>query len=86
MDPWPYNIPQIAFILIYVLASVLSLAVLSMLCYHLWMVMHAETSVESQDFHIYRKIAKRRGETFTNSYDLGKRRNLEMFFNVGKGG
>ncbi|KIY66742.1 zf-DHHC-domain-containing protein [Cylindrobasidium torrendii FP15055 ss-10] len=86
MDPWPYRIPQIAFILIYVLAAVLSLAVLSMLSYHLWMVMHAETSVESQDFHIYRKVAKRRGETFTNSYDLGKIRNLELFFNVGKGG
>ncbi|KAJ7253530.1 DHHC palmitoyltransferase-domain-containing protein [Mycena rebaudengoi] len=83
---WPHHVPQIAFILIYILAIVMSLAVGIMCSYHLWTIANGETTVESQDHEIYRKIAKSRNETFVNSYDLGKRRNLELFFNIGENG
>ncbi|KAJ7218253.1 zf-DHHC-domain-containing protein [Mycena haematopus] len=83
---WPYHVPQIAFIMIYILSVVMALAVGIMCSFHLWTVAHGETTVESQDHDVYRKMAKARNETFVNSYDLGKRRNLEMFFNVGENG
>ncbi|KAJ7625220.1 zf-DHHC-domain-containing protein [Mycena rosella] len=83
---WPYHVPQIAFVLIYILAVVMALAVGAMCAFHLWGASHGETTVEGHDFDVYRRVAKRRGETFVNSYDLGKRRNLELFFNVGEGG
>ncbi|KAF8624430.1 hypothetical protein AX17_007139 [Amanita inopinata Kibby_2008] len=57
-----------------------------MLSFHLLGVAKGETSVEAQDFPIYRKKAQVRGMTFVNSYDLGKRKNLELFFNVGPHG
>ncbi|KAJ6582862.1 DHHC palmitoyltransferase-domain-containing protein [Mycena vulgaris] len=83
---WPYHVPQIAFILIYILAVVMALAVGIMCSFHLWGVANGETTVEGHDFEVYRRVAKSRGETFVNSYDLGKRKNLELFFNVGAGG
>jgi len=83
---WPYRVPTLAFVLTYILAGVLSLAVAVMCSWHVWSVAKGETSVEAYDHEHYRKIAEGRGETFVNSYDLGKRKNLELFFNVGRDG
>lgn len=54
--------PQLCFIVSYLLSVVMCLAVLVMLLWHLWGVAHGETSVEAQDHAVYRKIAKDRGE------------------------
>lgn len=59
---WSYNVPEVMYILIYLLSVVLCLAVGIMLSYHLWGIACGETSVESQDHEIYRKRAKSRGE------------------------
>ncbi|KAF5374532.1 hypothetical protein D9615_009074 [Tricholomella constricta] len=83
---WPYHVPEIAYIITYLLSVVICLAVGIMLSYHLYSISWAETSVEGQDHEVYRRKAKSRGETFVNSYDLGKRRNLQLFFNVGEPG
>ncbi|KAJ7679345.1 DHHC palmitoyltransferase-domain-containing protein [Mycena polygramma] len=83
---WEHHVPQIAFIMEYILAVVMALAVGIMCAFHLWGVAHGETTVEGQDHDVYRRMAKSRNETFVNSYDLGKRRNLELFFNVGENG
>ncbi|EIW57164.1 zf-DHHC-domain-containing protein [Trametes versicolor FP-101664 SS1] len=85
-DPWLYYAPPMMFMMIYILAVVLCLAVSAMAGWHLYMVASGETSVETQDHEQYRKIAGQRGETFINSYDLGWRKNLELFFNVGPSG
>ncbi|KAJ7472632.1 DHHC palmitoyltransferase-domain-containing protein [Mycena latifolia] len=82
-----YEVPlPIAFVLIYILAAVMALAVGIMCAFHLWGAAHDETTVEGHGFEVYRRVARGRGEVFVNSYDLGKRRNLELFFNVGEGG
>jgi len=83
---WPHFMPQLAFILIYILSIVLCIAVGIMLTWHLWSVSIGETSVEGQDHNVYRNVAKQRGDTFVNSYDLGKRKNLMLFFNIGQNG
>ncbi|KAL0953314.1 hypothetical protein HGRIS_004561 [Hohenbuehelia grisea] len=85
-DPWPYHVPEIAYILTYILSGVLCLAVGVMFAYHLYTVAGGETSVEGQDHEHYRSVAKGRGEAFVNSYDLGKLQNLIYFFNVGEDG
>lgn len=70
----------------YVLSVVLCLAVAIMLSWHLWSVCQGETSVEGLDHEVYRSVAKERGDIFVNSFDLGKRKNLQLFFNIGKDG
>lgn len=59
---WPYHVPQVAFLLIYILAGVIGLALVFMGGYHLWSAAVGETSVESQDHDVYRRMAKRRGD------------------------
>ncbi|KAJ7587347.1 DHHC palmitoyltransferase-domain-containing protein, partial [Mycena floridula] len=83
---WPYHVPPVIFIMIFVLSTVLCLAVGVMLMYHLWTVAKGETTVEAQDHDVYRRVARNRGESFQNSYDLGKRKNLTLFFNIGENG
>ncbi|KAI6017944.1 zf-DHHC-domain-containing protein [Pisolithus microcarpus] len=83
---WTHPFPPFLFITTYILSLVLSLAVAVMLAWHMWGVARGETAVEAQDHEVYAKWAKERGETFINSYDLGTRRNLTLFFNVGEGG
>lgn len=56
-----------------------------MCSYHILQISWGETSVEGHDNAYYRARAKQRGKEggFVNRWDLGKRRNLEVFFNVG---
>ncbi|KAF8643163.1 hypothetical protein AX16_009206 [Volvariella volvacea WC 439] len=83
---WEYHMPQVAFVLMYILSAVLCLCVAVMLLYHLYGISCGETSVEAQDHEVYRAVAKDRGDQFINSYDLGKRKNLQLFFNIGPDG
>ncbi|KAG7099757.1 hypothetical protein E1B28_001570 [Marasmius oreades] len=57
-----------------------------MFLFHVYSVVNGETSVESQDHDVYRKVATSRAESFVNSYDLGRLKNLQLFFNVGENG
>lgn len=83
---WPYRMPSVIFVLVYVLAVTLSIAVSVMLWWHLSSIMKGETTVETHDNYEYTNQAQHRGETFINSYDLGKSRNLKLFFNIGSTG
>ena len=55
-------VPQLAYILTYMLSVVLCIAVFIMLSWHLWAVARGETSVEAQDHEVYKRIAKDRGD------------------------
>ncbi|KZT53292.1 zf-DHHC-domain-containing protein [Calocera cornea HHB12733] len=81
-EDWPYWPGRTPFILIYILAGVLSVAVLIMLLWHLRLVMLGETTVENYDNDAYRRLTKERGTRFVNCFDLGWKRNLWMFFNL----
>jgi len=59
------------------------LAIGTMLAWQLWSIAIGETAVEGYDHEYYRNIASSRGETFQNSYDLGKSKNIELFLNIG---
>jgi palmitoyltransferase len=83
---WEYNVPEIMFGMIYILSAVLFLAVGVMFTYHLSLIACGETSVEAQDNEVYIRHAKERNEKFVNSYDCGKWKNLQFFFNIGEGG
>ncbi|KAF8150156.1 DHHC palmitoyltransferase-domain-containing protein [Crassisporium funariophilum] len=83
---WEYRVPEIMYAMMYILCIVLCFAVGVMLSYHSYGIVYGETSVEGQDHDEYRRKAKQRNEVFVNSYDLGKRKNIEFFFNIGEGG
>ncbi|KAM5539275.1 hypothetical protein V8D89_007148 [Ganoderma adspersum] len=85
-EPWLYFAPPVAFMLTFILAGVLCMAVTAMAGWHLYMIACGETSVESQDHEHYRRVARERGESFVNCYDMGYLRNLQLFFNVGPDG
>ena len=59
---WEHYVPEIAFLLIYILAAVLCLAVAVMASYCVYGITCGETSVESQDYGHPRKMARGRGE------------------------
>ncbi|KDQ24316.1 hypothetical protein PLEOSDRAFT_1046443 [Pleurotus ostreatus PC15] len=88
MREWPHHVPELAYILTYILSVVLCFAVGIMLSYHLWTISKGETTVETHDHEHYSKLANSRGEDFVNSYDLGsvKIMNLKLFFNIWEGG
>ncbi|TPX44117.1 hypothetical protein SeLEV6574_g04700 [Synchytrium endobioticum] len=44
----------------------------------------AQTTIEFYENQYQRKAARARGEAFFNEYDLGRRRNVAIFFNIGK--
>ncbi|KZP00010.1 zf-DHHC-domain-containing protein [Calocera viscosa TUFC12733] len=82
LEDWPYWPGRTPFILIYILAGVLSFAVLVMLLWQLRLVMLGETTVENYDNDAYRRLTKERGTRFVNCFDLGWKRNLWTFFNL----
>ncbi|WFD44847.1 protein S-acyltransferase [Malassezia psittaci] len=83
---WPYtHTPRVIFIMLYTIAVVMGFAVFILAVWHLYLVASGETSVESQDNAHYRSMAKERKEQFINVYDLGWVRNLQIFFNTGRG-
>ncbi|KAK0469401.1 DHHC palmitoyltransferase-domain-containing protein [Desarmillaria tabescens] len=79
---WRYRVSLTLYLLIYILSAVLCLAVGIMCAWHLTAISAAETSVESQDYEVYKRVARNRGDVFVNSYDLGRRKNLQLFFNL----
>jgi len=83
---WEHNVPEFMFAMIYILSVVLCFAVSVLLIYQLYGITYGETSVEAQDHEVYRRQAKRRNEEFVNSYDCGKWKNLQLFFNIGDRG
>ena len=87
--PWPYYTPRIAYTLEWVLALALGIAVSVMLIWHVLQASWGETSVEGHDNQYYSKRAVERGAKkgeWKAKWDLGKRRNLEVYFNVGADG
>ncbi|KAL7423685.1 hypothetical protein Q5752_001267 [Cryptotrichosporon argae] len=85
-ESWPAYSPRLAFTLIYVLCLAIGIAVFTLCTWHLVMVSNGETSIESHDNVYLENKAKAEGMIYLNPYDLGRRRNLELFFNVGPGG
>ncbi|KAH8112627.1 zf-DHHC-domain-containing protein [Phellopilus nigrolimitatus] len=85
---WQHRTPAVIYSLIYILSFVLCLAVGIMLTWHLWSICSGETSVENHDHDVYRKYAKERGQQIIHSglSSFRKRKNLELFFNLGRDG
>ncbi len=79
----PYT-PRLCVLLTFALAAAMALGLGVMAFWQLILVAHGETSVESHDNAHYDTLARRKGQKFTNVYDLGPKRNLELFFNVGE--
>lgn len=77
-DGWPYHVPVVMYILEYILSGVLCFAVGIMLMFHLWTIIHGETSVESQDNDHYGRIAKSRGEVSLYTFTYRRYPQIDM--------
>ncbi|KAH6913511.1 DHHC palmitoyltransferase-domain-containing protein [Coprinopsis sp. MPI-PUGE-AT-0042] len=83
---WEHHVPDVMYGMMYILCVVLCFAVTVMGAWHIYGISSGETSVEGQDNELYRKRAKARDQNFVNSYDLGRKKNLSLFFNTSDGG
>ncbi|OCF40180.1 vacuolar protein [Kwoniella heveanensis CBS 569] len=83
---WPALTPKLGFTLIYVLCGAIGFAVTVLMLWHMYMVSYGETSIESHDNAYLAKKAKKEGLIYLNPFDLGRRRNIELFFNIAPGG
>ncbi|WWC93157.1 uncharacterized protein L201_008124 [Kwoniella dendrophila CBS 6074] len=83
---WTAITPKLGFTLIFVLCLAIGFAVSILMLWHLYMVSYGETSIESHDNAYLAGKAKKEGLIYLNPYDLGKRRNLQLFFNIGPNG
>ncbi|WVO13681.1 hypothetical protein L204_101302 [Cryptococcus depauperatus] len=83
---WIAWTPTVAFIILWVLAVAIGFAVPILCGWHLYMVSNGETSIESHDNAYLEGRATAEGLIYLNPYDLGKRRNLQLFFNLGPSG
>lgn len=81
---WPYSYtPRVFVLLLFLLALIMGFSLAVMAGWQLILISRGETSVESNDNAHYRELAKKRGQEFINVYDVGRMRNLQLFFNVG---
>ncbi|KGB78092.2 vacuolar protein [Cryptococcus deuterogattii R265] len=83
---WNSWTPKLGWTIIWVLAVAIGIAVPILTLWHLYMVSNGETSIESHDNAYLASKAKSEGLIYLNPYDLGRRRNLQLFFNLGPGG
>lgn len=83
-QPWVGLSARGTIVFIFVLSVAVGLAVGLMLAWHLYLVLTGQTTIEFY-FNRYRmQMAKERGETYYNEFDLGYRRNWDFFFGKGK--
>ena len=59
---WEHNVPEIMFVMIYILSGAICFAVSVMLLSYVHGIVYGETSVEGQDHAQYRRQARRRNE------------------------
>ncbi|KAG0048473.1 hypothetical protein BGZ83_006589 [Gryganskiella cystojenkinii] len=85
-DNWPYWLDRSLVAFAEVLAVAIGIAVGGMGCWHWYLTLTAQTTLEQVNNSYIRIMCKKRGETFTNMYDFGVIGNLMDFFNVGPRG
>ncbi|KAF8978458.1 hypothetical protein BGZ46_006460 [Entomortierella lignicola] len=85
-DNWPYWIDRAIVAFAVVLAFAIAFAVGGMACWHWYLALTAQTTLEQYNNAYIRKICKKRGEQFTNMYDFGLVGNLFDIFNIGPRG
>lgn len=96
-DKWPGYSPGITFTLTWVLCVAIGelasgriltsgFAVPVLCSWHIFMILRNETSIESHDNTYLEGRAKADGLIYLNPYDVGRRRNLQQFFNIGPDG
>ncbi|KAK3810844.1 MAG: DHHC palmitoyltransferase-domain-containing protein [Benniella sp.] len=85
-ENWPYPLakPLVAFSI--VLAGAIGLAVGGMGCWHWYLTLTAQTTLEQHNNSYIRDECKKKGVAFTNMYDFGVIGNLLDFFNIGRRG
>ncbi|TPX35731.1 phenylalanine---tRNA ligase [Synchytrium microbalum] len=82
--PWPSANWAVMFLFSFLLAGTISIALALLVSFHTFLILTAQTTIEFYENQYLNKVARARGEVFINEYDLGRRRNFAIFFNIGK--
>ncbi|KAG0216356.1 hypothetical protein BGX33_000166 [Mortierella sp. NVP41] len=85
-EMWPYRMPQGLVAFSEVLACAIGLAVGGMGCWHWYLTLTAQTTLEQYNNNYIKGICKKKGDRFFNMYDFGIIGNFLDFFNIGRRG
>ncbi|KAK3810820.1 MAG: DHHC palmitoyltransferase-domain-containing protein [Benniella sp.] len=85
-ETWPYWLDRTLVAFSEVLAFAIGIAVGGMACWHWYLTLTAQTTLEQYNNAYIRKDCKKRGETFSNMYDFGIVGNFQDLFNIGPRG
>lgn len=66
----------------FLLAVALALALAGMVGFHAYLIATNQTTVEFYKNKYLQQVAKARGESHVNEYDVGWKRNIAQFFNI----
>ncbi|KAI7830723.1 DHHC palmitoyltransferase-domain-containing protein [Gamsiella multidivaricata] len=85
-ENWPYPLPKGLTAFSIVLAGAIGLSVNGMGCWHWYLTLTAQTTLEQYNNGVIKEICKKKGDRFMNMYDFGIIGNLLDFFNIGRRG
>ncbi|KAF9976684.1 hypothetical protein BGZ73_008081 [Actinomortierella ambigua] len=85
-NSWPYWMDRALVAFAEVLAVAIGLAVGGMACWHWYLALTAQTTLEQYNNTYIRKVCKNKGEKFSNMYDFGIVGNFMDIFNIGPRG
>ncbi|ORZ16093.1 DHHC palmitoyltransferase-domain-containing protein [Lobosporangium transversale] len=85
-NTWPYWLDRSIVAFGEVLAVAIGFAVGGMACWHWYLALTAQTTLEQYNNSYMKKICKKRGESFSNMYDFGIVGNFQDLFNIGPRG
>jgi len=82
--PWKEEVSRGTIIFTFTITVSVSCALSFMLFWHLYLVFSGQTTIEFYFNRYQIQQLKYRGELFENEYDLGSRKNFQLFFGGGK--
>ncbi|KAG0237514.1 hypothetical protein BGW42_000724 [Actinomortierella wolfii] len=85
-DNWPFWVDRAVVAFTEVLGVAIGLAVGGMACWHWYLALTAQTTLEQYNNSYIRKVCKKKGEKFSNMYDFGIVGNFQDIFNIGPRG
>jgi len=75
--------PDVPLLLTFVLTGCFSIVLIGFVGFNLYLVATGQTQLEFYDNSLKKDRAKKKGMNWVNQYDLGAKKNLQMFFNLG---
>jgi len=83
-QPWELPVSRNAITFCFIITVAVFFAVGGLCCWHFFLLLTNQTTIEFYVNQFAKSAAKRRGEKWQNEFDLGVKKNFQIFFGSGK--